>query len=227
MILNSLLKRVKMKKFLLFVLFGVASAISANTIGLSEEQFGEIVSDCFENKNKLSCQSLIDVGLPISVEKCTKENCNELGVLYALAENYYNAAKYYKRAGELGDAIGYSNLGFLYENGQGVRQNLFEALKLCQKSCDMNFAAACYNAGILYENGQGTRQNLTYAKKLYEKACKANFATACNNLGSLYGKGRGVKQNRSVARKYYGKACDLGEQIGCDNYREYNEFGVR
>ena len=217
-----------MKKLLLCALFvfGVLNVTNLNAENLSDEQFDKFFNDCLTNKNKISCQKVIDDDL-LMVEQCDKSTCDNTGRIYEIAENYQQALKYFQKACELNDEIGCFNLASLYYKGQGVKQNFAETFKFNKKACDLNFMGACYNVGLSYEQGKGVRQDFASARKYYENACNANFAYACNNLGYLYGNGKGVKQNKSTAKKYYGKACDLGDQIGCDNYRMLNEQDVK
>jgi len=50
-----------------------------------------------------------------------------LGLMYdqanGLPQNYPEAARWYKRAADLGNASGMANLGILYKNGRGVSQS--------------------------------------------------------------------------------------------------------
>ena len=200
---------------------------NAKAENLSNELLDYFLSDCINNENKTSCQRLVDSDMLASVEQCNKNTCNNLGRVFDATANYQQAMKYYQKAGDLGDAFGYHNMGILYDNGQGVQQNFHEAFKSYKKACDLNFAPACANIGNLYQQGQGVRQDFVNARKYFEKACNANKAMACNNLGVLYANGQGVKQNLSTAKQYYGKACDLGSQNGCDNYKILNEQGVK
>jgi TPR repeat protein len=55
--------------------------------------------------------------------------------------NYAEAAKWYRRAAEQGDAEGQRNLGVMYGNGKGVPQDYIEAYKWS------NLAAAQGNTG--------------------------------------------------------------------------------
>ena len=54
-----------------------------------------------------------------------------LGYLYAqglgVAQDYFEARKWYRKAAEQGDAEAQFNLGFLYVEGQGVTQDFVES----------------------------------------------------------------------------------------------------
>ena len=213
-----------MKKVLLVALMGLG-AVYLNAANLTDEQFKWLFADCV--KNKVSCQRLIDEGDLVSLEQCDKKSCNVTGLVYAGAEKYQQAIKYFNKACELSNELSCNMLAVSYKTGMGVRQDLSKAFKFYKKACDLNDTYSCYGLGNMYYQGQGIKQNFANAKKYYEKACNANVAKACGFLGAMYGKGEGVKQNLSTAKQYFGKACDLGEQDICDVYRSLNERGVK
>jgi TPR repeat protein len=64
-----------------------------------------------------------------------------------------------------------TNLGWLYEHGQGVTQDYVKARELYEKSIDMGDSIAMFNLGLLYLNGQGV------ARELYEKAADRGDAS--------------------------------------------------
>ena len=67
-----------------------------------------------------------------------------------MEQNYTEAFRYYKLACDNGVHIGCTNLGFLYENGQGVEQNYTEAFRYYKLACDNGEYRGCYNLGGLY-----------------------------------------------------------------------------
>jgi hypothetical protein len=76
----------------------------------------------------------------------------------------------YQKAADQGDAVAQNNLGWFYENGQGVQKDLRKAAELYQKAADQGYARAQNNLGWLYENGQGVQKDLRKAAELYQKA---------------------------------------------------------
>ncbi|WP_149721957.1 tetratricopeptide repeat protein [Campylobacter concisus] len=85
--------------------------------------------------------------------------------------DYQKAAELLQKACDGGDAMGCYSLGFLYQNGQGVKQDYQKAAELYQKGCDGRNAGGCSNLGVLYQNGQGVKQDYQKAAELYQKAC--------------------------------------------------------
>ena len=103
--------------------------------------------------------------------------------------DYQKAAQLYQKACDGGNAMGCSNLGGLYADGQGVRQNYQKATELWQKACDNRNAEGCFNLGVSYETGQGVKQNFSTAKQYYGKACDLGLQLGCDNYKKLNKKG--------------------------------------
>ena len=67
--------------------------------------------------------------------------------------DYQKATELYQKACDGGEAAGCSNLGFLYENGQGVKQNFSTAKQYYGKACDLGLQLGCDNYRKLNEKG--------------------------------------------------------------------------
>ncbi len=65
----------------------------------------------------------------------------------------------YQKAADLGNADAMFNLGWLYEDGNGVEQSYEKAAELYQKAADLGNAIAMNNMGLLYESGYGVNQS--------------------------------------------------------------------
>ena len=85
--------------------------------------------------------------------------------------------------------MGCSLLGFLYYEGQGVKQDYQKAAQLLQKGCDGGEAGGCSLLGVFYETGQGVRQNFSTAKQYYGKACDLGLQLGCDSYKKLNEKG--------------------------------------
>lgn len=85
------------------------------------------------------------------------ESCYNLGLMYykgeGVRQDYYKAAKLYKKACDMkyGDAC--NNLGVLYGKGLGVRQNLSTAKHYFGKACDLGNQVGCDNYKFYNERG--------------------------------------------------------------------------
>jgi TPR repeat protein len=118
-----------------------------------------------------------------------------------------------KAKAEAGDATAQSNLGFMYEKGQGVEQDFKEAVKWYQKAAEQGYAAAQHNLGSMYEKGQGVEQDFKEAVKWFQKAADQGYADAQHNLGLMYGMGQGMEQDYVTAYAWASIAATNGQNI--------------
>ena len=95
------------------------------------------------------------------------------------------AVELYQKAADQGNADAQINLGWLYENGEGVPKDLRKAAELYQKAADQGNASAQDNLGWLYENGQGVPKDLGKARELYQKAADQGNQSAIEKLNKL------------------------------------------
>ncbi|GAA7865957.1 hypothetical protein HpBT032_04720 [Helicobacter pylori] len=80
---------------------------------------------------------------------------------------------------------GVSNLGVLYQNGQGVEKDLIKVAYLYSRACELKDGMGCKNLGALYYNGDGVKQDSKKATALFKKACKLGVQLACEMLKEL------------------------------------------
>jgi TPR repeat protein len=86
-------------------------------------------------------------------------------------QSYEIAKRLFERAAEQGDAGAITNLGLLYETGQGVEQSYERAVEYYDQAAQLGHdTKAQYNLGRMYANGFGVQQDLTKAKELFSKA---------------------------------------------------------
>ena len=102
----------------------------------------------------------------------------ELGVIdldgkQSVAVDYYKAAQYYQKAIKLEYNLAYERLGFLYENGYGVKMDIGHALSLYQKSTQAS-AKIRFNALSKQINCQQTATTYLFS-----------VAIACTNRKEL------------------------------------------
>jgi tetratricopeptide (TPR) repeat protein len=80
------------------------------------------------------------------------------------------AADWYRKAAEQGEAQAQFNLGWLYYTGQGVTQDYRQAADWFRKAAEQGFAKAQYNLGLMYGTGQGVAQDYIEAHKWWNIA---------------------------------------------------------
>ena len=123
---------------------------------------------------------------------------------------------------------GSNNLGYCYDNGQGVAKDEAEAVKWYRKAAEQNDADSSEQSGLSYANGQGVAKDEAEAVKWYRKAAEQNMSLAQNNLGACYGKGQGVAKDELEALKWYRKAAEQNNALAQTiwAYCYYNGQGV-
>ena len=97
-----------------------------------------------------------------------------LGRIYdeglGVPQDYEQAAIWYRKAAEQGDAPAQWILGFMYQYGNGVSQNYGQAVKWYYKAAEQGNVYGQYYLGTMYEHGNGVTKNIHEARKWYEKA---------------------------------------------------------
>jgi TPR repeat protein len=93
-------------------------------------------------------------------------------------QNFEEAVVWFKKAAEQGHEFAQYNLGFCYENGNGVEQDSANAYIWYRKSAEQGCAPGQYMLGQCYEKGIGVPVNIQEAKKWYQKAADQKFEDA-------------------------------------------------
>jgi uncharacterized protein len=81
--------------------------------------------------------------------------------------DYATAFNEWKPLAQQGDASAQYNLGFMYDNGQGVPQDYREAVKWYRLAAEQVNSSAQTNLGWMYENGRGVPQDNILAHMWY------------------------------------------------------------
>jgi len=113
-----------------------------------------------------------------------------------------------RKAADQNLALAQFNLGFSYENGDGVAKDKVEAVKWYRKAAEQNFAMAQFSLGFCYANGVGGVKDKVEAVKWYRKAANQNHVLAQYTLGNSFANGEGVAKDAVEAVKWYRKAAD-------------------
>lgn len=125
---------------------------------------------------------------------------------------FAQAADWYRKAAEQGEAKAQYNLGMAYDTGKGVEQDYRQAGEWYRKAADKNLAPAQNNLGLLYKQGKGVAQNYVQADFWFRKAALQGYDPAQFNLGLAYRDGQGVQQDLAQAGEWLGKAAALGNE---------------
>ena len=133
------------------------------------------------------------------------------------AGNYAEALKWYRKAAEQGHALAQSNLGYMYEKGEGVTQDYTEAVKWSRKAAKQGNANAQVTLGWMHAYGKGVTQDYAEAMKWYRKSAEQGNAKAHNNLGLMYDNGEGVTQDTVTAHMWFNIAAAKGNAQALKN----------
>src|SRR5262249_22225418 len=94
-----------------------------------------------------------------------------------VAQNDTEAATWFKRAAEQGDAVARFQLGVMYGEGRGVPQDFTEAARWYERAAEQGDAQAQYNLGLAYARGEGVTQNIVEAHMWFNLAAARFPAT--------------------------------------------------
>lgn len=178
--------------------------------------------------NQIKVKTIILVAL-LSLSPAA--HCDNLGALKTLAENgnaqaqfalafmydkgedvaqdYSEAARWYRGASRQGIAFAQYRLGQLYELGQGLPTDRKQAVDWYRKAAEQGFAKAQYKLGDSYALGLGVRQDHQVSAKWFREAAERGYADAQYRLGMSYAHGReGVPQDHVQAHMWLSLAAD-------------------
>ncbi len=118
-------------------------------------------------------------------------------------QNFTRAKKYFKKACDLNNGRGCSELGMLYWSEKGVKRdkdNYIKAFQFFSKACDLQYAEGCTRLGISYDQGEGVEWDFIKAIQYYKKACDLNNGWGCANLGKSYERFMGSWNENNLGR---------------------------
>jgi TPR repeat protein len=124
--------------------------------------------------------------------------------------DYVEAAKWWRKAADQGDAPSQCDLGWNYLYGRGVETNYAEAAAWFRKAAERGNVIAEHSLGSLYATGRGVEQDYVTAGEWYRKAADKRYPMAESSLGWMYAHGQGVKKDATEALNWYRKAADTG-----------------
>ncbi|HXZ51592.1 MAG TPA: M48 family metalloprotease [Burkholderiales bacterium] len=155
-----------------------------------------------------------------------------LGFLYAhgqgVARDDAEAVRLYRLAADQGDALGRSNLGYMYAHGLGgLARDDAEAVRLYRMAANQDSTEGLTDLGFMYSHGRGgLLKDDAEAVRLYWLAASRGDATALADLGVMYTAGRGgLAQDDAKAAKLFRLAADRGSAAGQANLALMYEQG--
>lgn len=199
-----------MKKILLSMLFiNLAFAYPQNHMPMNHPD---------SNSSKLSVDMIDDKtstsSMPQSKDDKEFKVANEL---YKKKE-YIKAKELFQRLCDAKHGASCVNLGFLYDNGLGIKTDKEKALKYYEQGCDLNVSLGCKNLGLAYFKGDGViEHDFKKASIWFERGCGLMDGFCCANLGYQYENGDGLEKNLELAKKFYTLGCKFFDAQACTN----------
>ncbi len=150
----------------------------------------------------------------------TGEEENQIGVLYVwggygIAQDYPQAATWFRLAADKGFNISLSNLGYMYMRGYGVEQDTKKAMDLfntvISKGDKKAIPAVYANMGEMYYNGYGVDKDYTKAFEYLKKAAedeKKPQKKAMRLLSACYRYGLGTAIDNEKAEYWLKEAAN-------------------
>jgi hypothetical protein len=121
--------------------------------------------------------------------------------------DYATALREWRPLGEQGNAVAQFFLGFIYDNGQGVRHDYAEAVKWYRRAAEQDHADAQNNLGFMYDRGRGVWQDYVQAHLWYNLAAARSNDTARRNRDIIAEKmtPAQIAEAQRLAREWYPK----------------------
>ena len=124
--------------------------------------------------------------------------------------DHAEAAQWYRKAAEQGDADAQCMLGYFYYIGYGVNKDYAEAVKWWRQAAEQGDADAQCMLGDCYYHGNGVDEDCAEAVKWWRQAAEQGNTRAQYKLGDCYYLGCGVNKDPEEAVKWYEKAAEQG-----------------
>ena len=114
-------------------------------------------------------------------------------------QDYTQAAFWFRKSADQGNAYAQERLGLMYWMGWGVPTDEIEAAAWYRQAADQGIARAQHKLGFFYLNGIGVPKDAAQAATLDLSAAEQGYWPAQSWLGSVYLKGIGVPSDPQEA----------------------------
>lgn len=140
-----------------------------------------------------------------------------------VAQNWFEACRWYQMAAEQGDAQAQCALAGCYAEGEGVKKDLAHAFAWYEKAAAQNLPQAQWNLGELYATGlPGVVADPKKATTLCKRAANAGFVPAQATLAALFA--RAKKHDRAV--HWWALAAEQGDLEALFNVGQSYRLGL-
>jgi TPR repeat protein len=130
------------------------------------------------------------------------------------AKNYAAALTYFHKAADAGNTDAILQVGYQYENGEGLAKSGVEAAKWYLRAAQAGNPIAQMNIGHALEEAQGVAENWVQAAQWYRKSADQGYEGGEFSLGRCYEFGIGVPQDRDAAILWFKRSGAQGNSQG-------------
>lgn len=138
---------------------------------------------------------------------------NKIGMKYLNKRDYKKSLTWFRKSMEEGNSFAEYNIGYLYENGFGVKKSAKKALLMYKKSATKGNTIAQNHLGNIYSQGIGVNESVSEAYYWYKKSAEQGNALAQGRLGFFYLNGLGVQKSEETAFFWYKKSAEQGNAL--------------
>ena len=135
---------------------------------------------------------------------------NTLLALKKFDEGDYGSAYEYARKGNLDNPELLFMIGWMYYEGNVVKQSMKDAFRSWNKAANAGNVKAKFDLGVMYGKGEYVEQDLQKSAMWLTKAAEDGLPLAAFHLGLAFERGRGVARSGRKALEWYERAFNLG-----------------
>jgi TPR repeat protein len=125
--------------------------------------------------------------------------------------DHAGAAALVQQAAQAGNPTATYEMGYMFENGDGLAQDPAQAAQWYMKAAAMGDAAGEAAVGQLYESGNQVQENWDTASQWYLKSAQQGNRMGEFRLGRAYHYGVGLPLDLGAASDWYDKAAAQGD----------------
>ncbi|CAK0750683.1 conserved hypothetical protein [uncultured Gammaproteobacteria bacterium] len=129
-------------------------------------------------------------------------------------QNFAEAAKWFQKAADQGEPLGFVGLGQLHRSGRGLPQDPAKAAEWFRKAAERGNPQGQTALGQLYRSGQGVPRDFQQAMNYFRQAADQKHPPAQAALGTMYLNPKIGKPDPAQAEKLLREAAVQGEPLG-------------
>jgi len=154
------------------------------------------VPTCDNEETNRRIKKRVEMNDPIAIYN---QGCDYRDGLRGFPQDYTKTLELFLRAGEFGHASSYNDIGYAYDNGEGVEIDKKKARHYFELGAIGGDATARYNLGI-WEEDSG---NYERALKNHVIAVRSGYAPSLKEIQRLYSNGRATRDDYTKSLQSY------------------------